>query len=279
MRGARAALVLFCASAFLPGCATRGSINRTRADIATLGRQLEELRAAQERLTREVGQMATDLRLSLAQLTGLGPEVAQSTVAVERLRARLDATEATVARLQSAVDRVEPEPPQAATPPETPTSAPAAAAAAASLPAPASDRTPPGEPAPHVDPVARAYAAALDQYQKREYGQAVLDFLDFIAKYPKHPLANNAQYWIGEAYYVQRDYRQATLEFRRVLDSDPHGTKVPDALLKEGLCSLNLHQPGRAYELWRRILREYPDSEAARKAGSFLSARGVSSPR
>ena len=107
----------------------------------------------------------------------------------------------------------------------------------------------------------------------------MLDFLDFIAKYPKHPLANNAQYWIGEAYYVQRDYRQAALEFRRVLDSDPRGTKVPDALLKEGLCSLNLRQPGRAFELWRRILREYPDSEAARKAGSFLSARGVSSPR
>jgi len=277
VRGARAALVLFCASAFLPGCATRGSINRTRADIATLGRQLEELRAAQERLTLEVGRMATDLRLSLAQLTGLRPDVAQSTVAVERLRARLDATEATVARLQSAVERVEPEPPRAATPPQTPTSPPTPAPA--SLPAPDSDRTPPGEPAPHVDPVARAYTAALDQYQKREYGQAVLDFLDFIAKYPKHPLANNAQYWIGEAYYVQRDYRQATLEFRRVLDSDPRGTKVPDALLKEGLCSLNLHQPGRAYELWRRILREYPDSEAARKAGSFLSARGVSSPR
>ena len=277
MRGARAALVLFCASAFLPGCATRGSINRTRADIATLGRQLVELRAAQERLTLEVGRMATDLRLSLAQLTGLGPEVAQSTVAVERLRARLDATETTVARLQSAVERVEPEPPRAATPTQTPTSPPMPAPA--SLPAPESDRMPAGEPASHVDHVARTYAAALEQYQKREYGQAVLDFLDFIAKYPKHPLANNAQYWIGEAYYVQRDYRQATLEFRRVLDADPRGTKVPDALLKEGLCSLNLHQPGRAYELWRRILREYPDSEAARKAGSFLSARGVSSPR
>jgi len=277
VRGARAALVLFCASAFLPGCATRGSINRTRADIATLGRQLEELRTAQERLALEVGRMATDVRLSLAQLTSLGPEVAQSTVAVERLRARVDATEATVTRLQSAVERAEPEPPRPATPAPPPTAPPAAAPA--SLPAPDSDRTPPGEPAPHVDPVARTYAAALEQYQKREYGQAVLDFLDFIAKYPKHPLANNAQYWIGEAYYVQRDYRQAALEFRRVLDSDPRGTKVPDALLKEGLCSLNLRQPGRAFELWRRILREYPDSEAARKAGSFLSARGVSSPR
>src|SRR5207253_10708428 len=112
-----------------------------------------------------------------------------------------------------------------------------------------------------------------------KHAQALLASLDFIAKYPRHPPTDTAQYWIGDAYYVQRDYRQATLEFRRVLDADPRGTKVPDALLKEGLCSLNLHQPGRAYELWRRILREYPDSEAARKAGSFLSARGVSSPR
>ena len=46
----------------------------------------------------------------------------------------------------------------------------------------------------------------------------MLDFIDFIAKYPKHPLAANAQYWIGEAYWAQRDYRQALVEFEKVFE-------------------------------------------------------------
>ena len=65
------------------------------------------------------------------------------------------------------------------------------------------------------------YAAALATFRAREHGQAVLDFLDFIAKYPKHPLAANAQYWIGEAYYAQRDYRQALVEFEKVFEHGP----------------------------------------------------------
>ena len=64
----------------------------------------------------------------------------------------------------------------------------------------------------------------------------MLDFLDFIAKYPKHPLVANAQYWIGEAYYVQHDYRQAQTEFQKVLKTAPGSAKAGDALLKIGYC-------------------------------------------
>ena len=53
------------------------------------------------------------------------------------------------------------------------------------------------------------YNLALATFRMGEHGQAVLDFLDFMAKYPKHPLVANAQYWIGEAYYVQRAIRWA----------------------------------------------------------------------
>ncbi len=108
----------------------------------------------------------------------------------------------------------------------------------------------------------------------------MLEFLDFIGKYPKHPLAANAQYWIGEAYYSQRDYRQALVEFQKVLEYPSANGKVPDALLKMGLCYTSLREPGRASEVWTRIVGEYPSSEAAGQARSYLrSKRGVAPAR
>ena len=114
----------------------------------------------------------------------------------------------------------------------------------------------------------QVYNTALQTFRSREHGQAVLDFLDFIAKYPRHPLAANAQYWIGEAYYAQRDYRQALVEFQKVFEYGP--AKAPDALVKMGLCWVKLRDVRRAQDLWQRALREYPRSEAAATAQQLL---------
>ena len=149
---------------------------------------------------------------------------------------------------------------------------------AAAVPPPAAER--PAREAVRPAQAESAYGAALATYRAREHGQAVLEFLDFIGKYPKHPLAANAQYWIGEAYYSQRDYRQALVEFQKVLEYPSANGKVPDALLKMGLCYTSLREPGRASEVWTRIVGEYPSSEAAGQARSYLrSKRGVAPAR
>ncbi len=118
----------------------------------------------------------------------------------------------------------------------------------------------------------QAYAAALKMFRAREHGQAVLDFLDFLARHPKHPLAPAAQYWIGEAYFVQRDYRQAVVEFEKVLEHGLENPKVPDALLRTGMAWQRLRDTRRAVDLWTRVQREYPKSDAARKAESLLAS-------
>ena len=117
------------------------------------------------------------------------------------------------------------------------------------------------------------YAAALATFRSREHGQAVLDFIDFMAKYPKHPLAGNAQYWIGEAYWAQRDYRQALVEFEKVFERGPG--KVPDALLKIGLCHLRLSDLPRAQQAWQRVVNEYPKSESATMARSLIATHSA----
>ena len=109
--------------------------------------------------------------------------------------------------------------------------------------------------------------------------QAVLEFVDFMAKYPRHPLAANAQYWIGEAYYVQRDYRQALTEFQKVPHVVAESPKVPDALLKVGLCYRNLRDESRARQTWDRVVKDYPKSQAAGHAGALLRGKAAAAAR
>jgi tol-pal system protein YbgF len=135
-------------------------------------------------------------------------------------------------------------------------------------PTPAPLERPRAAQAPSAIPPEQAYASALGVFRSREHGQAVLDFLDFIAKYPRHPLSANAQYWIGEAYFAQRDYRQALVEFQKVLEYGP--AKAPDALVKMGLCWVSLRDVRRAQDLWQRAIREYPRTEAAATAQQLL---------
>ena len=108
----------------------------------------------------------------------------------------------------------------------------------------------------------------MGTFRAREHGQAVLDLLDFLARYPGHSLAGNAQYWIGEAYYVQHDYRQALVEFQKVLDFG--AGKIPEALVKIGLCHVSLRDANRARQTWQRVVREYPQSESAGAARALL---------
>ncbi len=148
------------------------------------------------------------------------------------------------------------------TPPPAPVVPPAATTATPAKPAQKAGGNPEQE-----------YAAALATYRAREHGQAVIDFLDFIAKYPKHPLAGNAQYWIGEAYWAQRDYRQALVEFEKVFEHGPQ--KAPDAQLKIGLCYLRLGDVPRAQQAWQRVVSEYPKSESASMARSLIATHSA----
>jgi tol-pal system protein YbgF len=120
------------------------------------------------------------------------------------------------------------------------------------------------------------YASALALFRAREYGQAVLDFTDFVARYPKHPLVSSAQFWIGEAYYLQRDYRQAIAELQKTADV-PASPKAPDALLRIGMSYAALRDASNAQQAWRRLVRDYPETEAATRARALLRAR-LSSP-
>jgi len=116
-----------------------------------------------------------------------------------------------------------------------------------------------------LDPDAkRAYDAALSLVNSRQYDKALDALAAFLLKWPDHPYANNAMYWRGECYFASANYLGASEQFEGLLLRFPAGNKVPDALLKLGMCSQKLGNPTKAREWFDRLLQQAPHSEAAR---------------
>jgi len=116
----------------------------------------------------------------------------------------------------------------------------------------------------------KLYASALALYSGRDYAQATTKFQEFVAVYPDHKLAGNAQYWIGECYYSQKRYAEAAEEFASVEKAYPTSHKVPAALLKKGLSLAELKRMPEAQAALQRIVERYPQSEEAAKAKEKL---------
>jgi len=83
-------------------------------------------------------------------------------------------------------------------------------------------------------------------------------------------LADNAHYWLGEAYYVNKDFTGALAAFQLVVDKYPQSRKVPDAMLKVGYCDYELKQWQAAKDVLSRLTTNYPDTPAAHMAQQRL---------
>jgi tol-pal system protein YbgF len=135
-------------------------------------------------------------------------------------------------------------------------------------------------PAPTAPPAAAAsgsaageqaaYVQALDALRSGKYPAAIAAFRQFGSSYPQSNLADNAQYWLGEAYYVSRDYQSAASAFRTVIDQWPSSRKAPDALLKLGFSQYELKHYTEARATLTDVTHRFPDSDAARLATERL---------
>lgn len=122
------------------------------------------------------------------------------------------------------------------------------------------------------------YSQAFDALKAGSYSVAVTGFKDFLSTYPQSPLAENAQYWLGEAYYVTRDYNGASDAFHTVLQKWPDSRKAPDALLKLGFTQYELKKYGDSRKTLEQVTQKYPDSDAARLATERLKRMASNPP-
>lgn len=110
------------------------------------------------------------------------------------------------------------------------------------------------------------YQAAFELLKDGRYDEAATAFQQFLQTYPDSELADNAQYWLAESYYVTQKFKQALPAFEEVVSEYPRSGKVPDALLKIGYCNYELQRWDAARSALDRVRAEYPDTTAARLA-------------
>jgi len=121
----------------------------------------------------------------------------------------------------------------------------------------------------NLDPL-EVYNAAYLDLSKGNYQLALQGFQQFLIKFPQSDLADNAQYWMGEVYYAQKDNQKAIEEFKKVIENFPKGDKVAAALLKIGFCYFNLGDQVTGKKYLRIVIERFPNSEEARLARSRL---------
>lgn len=114
------------------------------------------------------------------------------------------------------------------------------------------------------------YSAAYQLFKDGYYEKARAEFRSFLALYPRSEYSDNAQFWIGECYFFEKNYEKAILEYEKVTKNFPNGKKVPYALLKQGLSFLKLKDKTSAKLLLQQVIRDYPNTNQARIARSKL---------
>jgi tol-pal system protein YbgF len=166
-------------------------------------------------------------------------------------------------------------PPSAPEAPPGPVERPVAPIAPA---APAASSAPPAAPPVSQAPAApatadeqTAYRAASDQLRVGRYEDAIAGFQAQLQAYPNGSLAPNAQYWIGEAYYVTRQFDRAVSEFQRVVSQYPQSPKAADAQLKVGYIQYEKRDFAAARQTLTHLKTTWPGSPAARLADNRLA--------
>ncbi|MDT8318156.1 MAG: tol-pal system protein YbgF [bacterium] len=124
-----------------------------------------------------------------------------------------------------------------------------------------------------AEPTAKdLYKSALDLILSGKTEKSRNLFKQYLRDYPKGALANNAQFWIGESYYNEKEYEKAIVEYDDVLKKYPAGGKVPAALLKQGMAFRKMKDYKTGNAILNKLIKEYPASEEAQTAKK-LTAR------
>ncbi len=127
-----------------------------------------------------------------------------------------------------------------------------------------------GEDKPKPD---QLYDDAYKAMQAKDYTKAQSLYQQFLTENPKHSLAGNAQYWLGESYYARADYKNAGTAFAEAYQKYPKSPKAPDSLLKLGLSLSAQNRPKDACVVYKQLVKAYPTASGtiATKAESELT--------
>jgi tol-pal system protein YbgF len=132
-----------------------------------------------------------------------------------------------------------------------------------------------GGPPPGVTPD-QVYKQAMADKESGNYELGLREFEDFLKFWPNSELAPNAQFYIGEIKYYQKDYEAAIQAFDTVIEKYPDNNKTPDAMFLKGRSLLSSDQKNKARQVFTETAKIYPSTDAGKKAKGVLA--GMAAP-
>ncbi len=129
-----------------------------------------------------------------------------------------------------------------------------------------------GGSAPSADTL---YSNGLRDITSGKYDLARQEFHDYLKFYGDTDLASNAQFYLGEIAYSQKNYDQAVTEYDHVLTNYPKSFKLAPAHLKKGMALIELGQKTAGVRELRDVVRRFPGTEEERRARAKLKELGV----
>lgn len=109
----------------------------------------------------------------------------------------------------------------------------------------------------------RDFEAALAVFRKGDFSAAQSVFLEFLKRYPATGYGPSALFWLGNAQYATRDYKEAMINFRSLIAREPEHVRAPEAVLSIANCQIELKDTRGARKTLDDLIKAYPQSEAA----------------
>ena len=251
----------------LGACATQYDVQRAQEGSQILRTGIANVEAS-----------VTDVRQEIAELRGTLETVQHRLERVAREhptpqvqdRQDLRELEERIARLEQAERNRSPSPhqEQASTSPFVPPSGQEMPPDPLTQPLPAHEIERP----PEMLREQQEYTLALELLRAQDYEQAVQQFRTFQRTYPASDMADDALYWIGEIYFMQRDYNRAILALNDVVLQYEQGDRRPDALVRQAEAFLEIGDRNSPRLILRKVMDDYPNSAAISKARSLLQS-------
>ncbi len=115
------------------------------------------------------------------------------------------------------------------------------------------------------------YQVAFNELKAGRFNESARLFENFIQSFPNDDLTDNAYYWLGESYYVSRNYPLALAAFQKLEELFPLSSKRADSLLKIGYTYHELEDYAQAEASLNKVIEVFPNQPVARLAEKRLS--------
>ncbi len=276
-------------AAAAPGAAANKEHHQMMAEIRMLQEQNAQLQQsigtlvdALKTVTTKIDeQSATDRKTSADSrllIEGLSRELRVVREKIDDTHVRLGSVAQEVDALRHSIPQMPP--PAAAIDPNAPPSTSEASPtgptgtppAGGTTPPPVANAGPPANPAAGMSP-GRLWDMAFSDYAAGQWPLAIQGFETYMRAFPRSEQADDAQFYIGEAYQLDGKMREALAAYERVAADYPQSNRAADSYYKRGVIYNTLNQPDRAREMFETTIKQFPNSESSRLARQLLDAR------